>query len=104
MWLKLSDFSEMLKPAFLAWDTRSVTCWPMIAGELLTMKLNASFVPAGMPGPHLLASVHTSVPPGWMAQPCDFSRLTAAVTLYGNGFLVALAGVHGFGGTAGIGP
>ena len=35
MWLKLSDFSVMLKPAFLACETRSVICWPMIAGEVL---------------------------------------------------------------------
>jgi hypothetical protein len=44
------------------------------------------------------------VPPGTTFQPCDFSRLPAALTLNGNGFFSAFVGVYGVVVAAGIGP
>ena len=43
-------------------------------------------------------------PPGTTFQPCDFSRLDAALTLYGYGFFSAFSGAYGEVGTEGTGP
>ena len=70
--------------------------------------MNASLVAGRDPGAALAGPVpgfaQVLLPPGTTVQPCDFSRLAAALSLYGYGLFSAFAGVYGDVGTEGIGP